>query len=359
MPQFSFLIFAADNLTNPQNPGFLPAEDSTFRSDLVNGDQITWNGGGETAFVTVNDPTNASFDEAQSNQTLVNSVTFDGISYSPGQIVTPTYTIVFSGSDGNSYTMTSFNFSPNTNNEIPDAVFWEGNIPPAGTVLTVTSEINPTGANSREFSDFVACFCAGTMIQTDAGKRAVETLAKGDIIIGSQARQLSLWRVFTRRFDTADLLANPKLRPVRIMAGALGGGLPERDLWVSPQHRMLVRSRIAERMFGQAEALIAAIKLTELPGVFVDETATEVTYFHLLFDRHEIIYAEAAPTESFYTGPEALKGVSRETRDEILAMFPEIADLGYTPKPARYIPSGKLQKKLIERHVRNAKALLM
>ena len=70
MATFGVLIFAADNLTNPQSPGFFPAEDNSHRSDLQNGDQLTWNGGGESAFIEIDDPSGTSFDELETDQTL-------------------------------------------------------------------------------------------------------------------------------------------------------------------------------------------------------------------------------------------------------------------------------------------------
>ena len=159
MATFGVLIFVADNLTNPQNPGFFPAEDNSNRSDLRNGDQLTWNGGGESAFIEIDDPSGTSFDELETDQTLVTSLTFDGSTYSSGQVLTPSYTIIFSGSDGNNYTLTSLIFAAGGQPRIPDAIFWEGSIPPAGTVLTVTSERDPKGNQARNYLDFVACFC--------------------------------------------------------------------------------------------------------------------------------------------------------------------------------------------------------
>jgi len=234
--------------------------------------------------------------------------------------------------------------------------------PSDGSVLETATLVSTTfvfGQGSMPVGDLgPPCFVSGTLIKTMAGWRAVETLTESDVVTGYAGNQLSLWKVLKRRFNARDLHANPKLRPVRIMAGALGSGLPERDLLVSRQHRMLVKSKIAERMFGAAEVLIPAIKLTVLSGIFVDEAVEEVEYFHLLFDKHEIIFAEGAPTESLYTGPEALKAVSPEAQEEILTIFPEAADLDYAPQPARFIPSGKLQKKLIERHQKNERPLL-
>lgn len=69
-----------------------------------------------------------------------------------------------------------------------------------------------------------------------------------------------------------------------------------------------------------------------------------------------MIFAEGAPTESLFTGRQALRGLAPEARAEILKLFPELdKDDG---QPALHIPSGRLQKKLIERHDKNGKPLL-
>ena len=121
---------------------------------------------------------------------------------------------------------------------------------------------------------------------------------------------------------------------------------------------MLVQSKIAKRMFGASEVLLAASKLTELPGIFVDELVDEVEYFHVLLDEHDVIFAEEAPTESLFAGPETLKTMRPEAREEILTLFPDLAEEDMTPDAARYIPPAKLQKKLIERHIKNNKPVL-
>ena len=201
------------------------------------------------------------------------------------------------------------------------------------------------------------CFVSGTQIQTSDGLRAVEDLRQGDIVTGYEGKDLILRKALSSRLSERALRANPNLRPVRILAGALGNDLPARDLLVSRQHRMLVSSKISERMFGQNEVLIPAIRLTELPGVFIDEDVNDVEYFHLLFDEHEVIFAEGAPTESLLTGPEALKSLSPEAREEILAIFPQVANMNFTPKPARLVPTGRKQKQLITWHIRTSQPL--
>lgn len=358
MADFTFAIFAADNFINPQNPGFLPAEDATFRSDLEVGDLITWLGGGTNTLVTVTDNVDGTFDEALNNQTLQSGVTFDGVTYSTGQIVTPTYTIVFDGDDGNTYTLTSFNFSPNTNNEIPDAVFWEGAIPPPGTVLTVTSEINPTGGNARDFSDFVTCFCSGTLIDTAQGPKPVEDLKAGDWVRCIDGTFQELLAVLQRHVTADELAANAKLIPVKITAGALGNGLPARDTWVSRQHRFHVSSPICERMFGARNALIAAVKLTELPGIYADESVSDTTYWHLILPQHSVIFANFAPSESFHLGSQSLKALSSEALEEIETLFPGLKIDEDAQNSAAFIPSGRDQKTLVRRHLKNKKPLV-
>lgn len=205
----------------------------------------------------------------------------------------------------------------------------------------------------------VPCFTAGTHIQTPSGLVRVELLQVGHWVetIDNGPQQIR-W-IGRRKFSKTELTKDPKLRPVRILAHALGKQLPSRDLVVSRQHRMLVTSKIAERMFNKTSVLISAIKLTDLAGIFVDQDLNEVEYVHLLFDRHEIILAEGAPSESLYVGSEALKAVSPAARDEISKIFPSLVNSSTMPKAAAFIPAGKHQKKLIERHAKNNKPLLM
>jgi hypothetical protein len=233
-------------------------------------------------------------------------------------------------------------------------------IPGPGSEFTVGATLGSYQSHTTTPTPYstITCFVGGTLIETEHGPIPVERLRAGIKILTIDGVFKTLRIPMNRKLGVQEVRANPKLRPVRIMVGSLGIGLPKRDLLVSRQHRMLVQSKIAERIFGKSEVLVPAIKLTELPGIFVDEAVEEVEYFHLLFDQHEVIYAEGAPTESLYTGPEALKAVDPEAREEILTIFPEVADLDYAPEPARFIPSGKLQKKLIERHLKNERPLL-
>jgi hypothetical protein len=121
---------------------------------------------------------------------------------------------------------------------------------------------------------------------------------------------------------------------------------------------MLVRSRIVQRMFGAPEVLVAAIRLVDTPGIYVDENVDEVEYFHLLFDEHQVIFAGGAPTESLFTGVEALRALDPNARREIFEIFPDLAKGLPTREAARLIPGARQQARLLERHRKNAKPLL-
>ena len=111
------------------------------------------------------------------------------------------------------------------------------------------------------------CFTPGSLVDTATGLQRVEDLRPGDLV-RTRDRGLQPLRWASRRDLDADMLtALPHLAPVLIRKGALGGGLPTRDMMLSPQHRVLYRSAKAAAMFGTAEVLLPAIALVGCPGI--------------------------------------------------------------------------------------------
>jgi hypothetical protein len=204
----------------------------------------------------------------------------------------------------------------------------------------------------------IVCFAQGTMIATPTGPQRIETLAEGDKVLTANGDSRVIRWIGRRAVSEFELLHAPKLRPVRIRAGALGNQLPERDLLVSRQHRILIRSKVAERMFGTKEVLIPAIKLVGCSGIKVEEQPRALEYFHILLDEHEILLANGAPAESLFTGPEALKSLSPEAVDEIASLFPEVLERIALQGPAALVPSNQKIKRMIERHLKNNKGLI-
>ncbi|MDF3606994.1 Hint domain-containing protein [Paracoccus sp. DMF-8] len=204
----------------------------------------------------------------------------------------------------------------------------------------------------------VVCFARGTLIQTEHGPVAVEDLVAGMRIMTRDRGLQTLRWIGARRLGPLALMANPVLRPIRLRAGALAANIPAQDLIVSPQHRILIRSRVAHRMFDTDEVLVAAKQLLQLDGVDIVQDQDSVEYFHLLFDQHEIVISNGAETESLYTGATALDMLSQAARNEILAIFPELADETFVPESVRFLTSARQGRKLAVRHRQNGKALV-
>ena len=166
------------------------------------------------------------------------------------------------------------------------------------------------------------CFAAGTLIDTADGPRAVETLRPGDQVRTADHGFQPLRWIGQRRVS-----GRGKLAPILIKAGALDNS---RDLLVSPHHRMLVRGWQAEMYFGDPEVLVAAKHLINHSTILPCPMA-QVTYVHLAFDRHEVIFAEGCPSESLHLASEALATLDHDALAELESIFPELD----WPRPRR------------------------
>jgi Ca2+-binding RTX toxin-like protein len=170
----------------------------------------------------------------------------------------------------------------------------------------------------------IPCFTPGTRIATIRGEVLVEDLEIGDRIITRDNGIQDIRWIGTRSLSRAEMLGQQNLLPIRIRQGALGNGLPERDMMVSPNHRMLVASEKAAFFFEEREVLVAAKHLVGMPGVEVADVA-DVTYIHFMFDHHEVVLSDGAWSESFQPGDQTIGGLDQDQRDELLTLFPELA----------------------------------
>ena len=177
----------------------------------------------------------------------------------------------------------------------------------------------------------IPSFVAGTLIATELGQRNVESLELGDLIMTKDdGLQPLRWK------GQRTVAAEDDFAPIRICANTFG---QHDDLMVSPEHRVLIRDNLAKLLFGEQEVLVSAKELVN------DRSVTrcvggEVTYVHLMFDRHQVVYSAGLATESFLLGPQTTKVFERKVIDEICTLFPEIdpeTGLGYSPAARRVL----------------------
>jgi hypothetical protein len=186
-------------------------------------------------------------------------------------------------------------------------------------------QLSPDGSGGTDIT--VACYRRGTRIVTERGERPIEELAIGDRVVGRLAgaasginERLPIRWIGRRSYSGRSARGNPDILPVLIRAGALGVGLPKRNLWVSPGHAMVIDGK-----------LVSAWNLVNGETIVQEESVEEVSYFHLEFDAHSLIFAEGALAESF---------VDDESRDmfdnaaEFHRLYPDAVR-----KPARYCAS--------------------
>ncbi|MBE1282220.1 MAG: hypothetical protein GJ676_02815 [Rhodobacteraceae bacterium] len=308
-------ILVADNeaLTVASNSPFLDEGDPIINnSDSPNGTIYDFSGGMST-IVTLDDTNNVDvFDDDD----RFNHVIIDGGGLVPtGTTVESESLIVLRALDGSG---TPVGPEITINVYSRDGVtsdIWGFSATDA--LIPGVQYIKVDGSNNgdSEYSEFVPCFVAGTRIRLDHGRVPVETLKTGQMVwTKSRGLQPVRWIGAT----TVD--GRGAYAPVRFDKGVMGNGKP---LLVSPNHRMLHFSPWTQLHFDEEPVLIPARFFVGMPGVSLAPTP-EVTYYHFMFDRHEIVESNGCLTESFYPGTQALQGLAAETRNEILDLFPEL-----------------------------------
>lgn len=175
---------------------------------------------------------------------------------------------------------------------------------PDGTIVTFSEIEN------------IICFTPGTLILTEEGERPVESLRPGARVITRDHGPQTLRWVGASRVEGTGSFA-----PVRISPALLEGA--RRPLLVSPQHRFVFGGYQSALYFGEDEVMAAALHLTD--GVHACRMhCASVTYIHLMFDAHEVIFAEGAATESFHAGSMGLSAISQAAREDLFCAMPHL-----------------------------------
>ena len=219
-------------------------------------------------------------------------------------------------------------------------------------VLEGVTPAEMTGAQNLNAAG-VPCFTEGTLIRTPKGEVPVETLEPGDMVETRDAGPQAILWTGRRILGPRELMAAPNARPVLIPQGLLGNHAP---LLVSPQHGMVLGA--AQGL--DAEALVRAKHLAEAAGpVRVAHGKRRVSYHHLMFDRHQIVFANGAPSESFYPGPQTLKMYPPLVVAQIAALVPGLGpnpvETVYGPTARRFLKRREVLKRV---DLRNAAPML-
>ncbi|WP_114966761.1 Hint domain-containing protein [Alkalilacustris brevis] len=157
----------------------------------------------------------------------------------------------------------------------------------------------------------------GTRISLHDGRQvAIENLSPGDrVLTRDHGAQPVRW------VGRATLRAAGSFAPVVITAGAMGNA---GDLIVSQHHRMFLYQRRRSDLLETSELLVQAKHLVDGSRIFLREGGY-VDYFSLVFDRHEIIYAEGIPAESLLVNAATVAHLPEALAREVTARFPQLS----------------------------------
>ena len=181
----------------------------------------------------------------------------------------------------------------------------------------------------------IPCFLHGTRIAMRDGERRVEDLKPGDRVMVRDGGFAPI-RWIGRVTVSARGRNHTKNAPVRIPKGAFERGVPARDLYVSPNHRIWMNDPAFELHFANREVLVPAKHLIGWMGIGQVDYVPEPKYFHILFDQHQIVISDGLPTESFHPGEVTFDQFESESRDELLRLFPDLEALARQSSTARF-----------------------
>ncbi len=153
------------------------------------------------------------------------------------------------------------------------------------------NDSTPTGSLNGFFDLTLTCFAAGTAIATPKGEVTVESLAIGDRILTAAGRDVAVKWVGRQTVSTIFAGSTDRVRLVRISAGALGNGLPRRELRVTADHALLI-----EGLLVNAGALVNGTTITFEPLAMLE---AEYVIYHIETEDHDVILAEGTPVETF------------------------------------------------------------
>ncbi|OCX66020.1 hypothetical protein BFP70_07820 [Thioclava sp. SK-1] len=280
--------------------------------------------------VNLND-NDANFEDGDGSQELAAPMTFNGVSYG-------------SGAAGEVETEYSYIIRPSGSTNPADNITiyvleFEGDV--AGIAsserLFAGQSYDIVAIESNDpvvaYSAMAVCFAAGTKVATKNGPVAVEKLREGMRVqtLDNGYRPVAWagrWLVNGRGANA----------PIRFAPGVIGN---ETALHVSGQHRVLLRPH--DGPLAGEEILVAAKALIGLPGV-CHAPKPRVNWVHILFEQHEVVFANSARAESLLPAPQALRGIGPQQASTLRQI---LKDAALPELPARpVVPTGRAMRLL-------------
>ena len=236
-------------------------------------------------------------------------ITFGGLASSPAMLTLDAAAQPVSGSTfgttlaqfgtGDSLDLRGFTYVPGLTSSgvsgnmltVTNGASTEGFTLSNGAAAYTTSSDNAGGTLVQA----VVCFASGTLIRTTRGEIAVEDLRVNDLATTTSGQSRPIRWIGHRNVDGKACIGNDRLSdatwPVRVRRHAFGFNQPFQDLYLSPSHSVCVDAG--------GEKLVPIYALIN-GSTIVRAPVDEVVYWHIELDRHDILFANGLPAESYY-----------------------------------------------------------
>ncbi|MEP5757882.1 MAG: Hint domain-containing protein [Litoreibacter sp.] len=191
---------------------------------------------------------------------------------------------------------------------------------PNNTAVVDTHQVTITIFGENE-----VCLTRGTEIATPDGQCLIEDIAVGDLVLTRDNGAKPVKWIGHSKISDARRRGNDGLEPILIPKDTISTGVPERDLAVSPQHRILLTGAVANTLFGAECRFLAAKHLCDGQRVRpCPERFEQLEYWHLMLDDHDVILANGCPVETFYLGAMSREILNTALLEELKQIFPDL-----------------------------------
>lgn len=190
--------------------------------------------------------------------------------------------------------------------------------------MNVMSKVTPAKAVASKVIGLVGT----ASLRTPCGPRRAENIRPGDLVVTRDDGLQAVRMVWSRTVTEAEIAADPSLAPVRLKPRAIGPLMPQRDLLLAGDHRILVPGHRLVDMPDESACLISARDIAEASDeAYFDKSRGDVTFYNIVFDAHQIFCADGLPVESFVPSKKNLSSMDAAAKCQIKSLFPDAKDL--------------------------------
>lgn len=312
MAIYSLEFFDLTAITTDDPDGFSDNGGYQFQLGI---NTVTLVPGSSTSAISVDDPSDATFDDDDLTQTLNGAQTLNGTSYPDGTIIESEYELIVEDSFGHQFTLQFVSVNNDAYNI--EGFVVQGTLPPFNKPLTIVGRQDATSGVYPYASSTPSCFGPDSRIRLADGRELpAADLRPGTRLALANGTSAPLDMIILSQTDPGD--PTPQ-QAIRIRANALGPDLPRRTLLLSGQHRVHLPT---------LGALAPAKALTALPCIGPTQLPPGQSFVHLVLRRHSLILADGLPCETFWPGDQALSTMPGSLSRKIRRL------MGPAPRPA-------------------------